>query len=157
MLNWTQGGPPDKLFYKGGLKTKSFDIAEAQNQFFIDKVSQIKSDLPCPVTDPLAKLRSLMCNRSCTFRLTHVHPDQVESIINNLKNSNSFGLDEINAFVIKLVSKEILPALTHVINLSIACKKFPTAWKRVKIIPLHKKEDRLNPKNYRPVAIVPFL
>ena len=67
VLNWTQGGPPDKLFYKGGLKTKSFDIAEAQNQFFIDKVSQIKSDLPCPVTDPLAKLRSLMCNRNCTF------------------------------------------------------------------------------------------
>ena len=26
-----------------------------------------------------------------------------------------------------------------------------------KIIPLHKKDDPLNPKNYRPVAIVPVL
>ena len=27
---------------------------------------------------------------------------------------------------------------------------------KVKIIPLHKKEDLLNPKNYRPVAIIPI-
>ena len=58
---------------------------------------------------------------------------------------------------IKLVSREILPALTHIINLSISSRRFPSAWKNVKIIPLHKKEDKLNPKNYRPVAIVPIL
>ena len=33
---------------------------------------------------------------------------------------------------------------------------FPSYWKKSKIIPLHKKEDPLNPKNYRPVAIVPI-
>ena len=46
--------------------------------------------------------------------------------------------------------------LTHIINLSISTKKFPDSWKKVKVIPLHKKEDLLNPKNYRPVAIVPI-
>ena len=29
--------------------------------------------------------------------------------------------------------------------------------KKVRIIPLHKKDDLLNPKNYRPVAIIPIL
>ena len=32
--------------------------------------------------------------------------------------------------------------------------RFPTAWKYAKVIPLHKKEDPLQKKNYRPVAIL---
>ena len=73
-----------------------------------------------------------------------------------MSNSTSFGLDNIDTYIIKLIKPEILPALTHVINLSILNQEFPSQWKRVKIIPLHKKEDFLNPKNYRPVAIVPI-
>ena len=63
----------------------------------------------------------------------------------------------IDTFTIKLVKADILPAVTHIINLSISCKMFPTSWKRAKVIPLHKKDDLLNPKNYRPVAIIPIL
>ena len=33
-------------------------------------------------------------------------------------------------------------------------EKFPTEWKKAKVIPLHKKEDILEPKNYRPVSIL---
>ena len=43
------------------------------------------------------------------------------------------------------------------INLSILHCQFPSQWKVAKIIPLHKKDDHLNPKNYRPVAILPVL
>ena len=113
--------------------------------------------MPRQVSDPLKILKHVMRNRKSEFRLKHVHPDQVEAIIAGLKNSNSFGLDEIDTYVIKLVRREILPALTHIINLSISTKTFPSSWKKVKIIPLHKKEDRLNPKNYRPVALVPVM
>ena len=42
-------------------------------------------------------------------------------------------------------------------NLSILTRKFPTAWKKSKVIPLYKRGDLLDPKNYRPVAIVPIL
>ena len=51
----------------------------------------------------------------------------------------------------------ILPAITHIVNLSIENGKFPTDWKIAKILPLHKKNDQLDPKNYRPVAILPIL
>ena len=63
----------------------------------------------------------------------------------------------IDTSIIKLVKAEILPAVTHILNLSITTRKFPSAWKKSKVVPLHKKEDPLNPKNYRPVAIVPIL
>jgi hypothetical protein len=92
----------------------------------------------------------------CTFALSAVHPDEVEKIVSGLNNSTAFGLDNIDTFAIKLIKSEIVPALTHIINLSISTQEFPSYWKKSKIIPLHKKDDLLNPKNYRPVAIVPI-
>ena len=89
--------------------------------------------------------------------LGKVHPDEIDTIISNLNNSTSFGLDFIDTFTIKLIKKEILPAVTHIVNLSISSRTFPDAWKKVKVIPLHKKDDLLNPKNYRPVAMIPIL
>ena len=86
--------------------------------------------------DPLAKLSSLMVGRTCSFRLSAVHPEEIDKIISSLRSSSSFGLDLIDTRIIKLIQPEILPALTHVINLSISSKKFPDYWKDAKIIPL---------------------
>ena len=156
ILSWTSSGSPSQLFHNGALWTKPQEVASVQNEYFLDKVRQIRENLPPPVSDPLAKLRHLMSGRKCSFKLTAVHPDEVDKIISSLKNSNSFGLDLIDTQVVKLIKAEILPALTHVINLSIDSREFPAYWKRAKVIPLHKKEDLLNPKNFRPVAILPI-
>ena len=56
----------------------------------------------------------------------------------------------------KLVGEEIIAPLTHIVNLSIEKSTFPAIWKQAKVIPLLKKEDPLNPKNYRPVALLPI-
>ena len=52
---------------------------------------------------------------------------------------------------------EILPAVTHIVNLSIQQAVFPSLYKVAKVIPLFKKGDPLLPKNYRPVAILCIL
>ena len=44
--------------------------------------------------------------------------------------------------------------LTYIINTSILQGKFPTSWKKAKIIPIHKKGDRKIMKNYRPVSLL---
>ena len=74
-----------------------------------------------------------------------------------MKNSKSAGADHINTWVIKLVAKEIIPAVTHIINLSISESEFPSVWKLAKVVPLLKKNDPVIPKNYRPVALLPVL
>ena len=51
--------------------------------------------------------------------------------------------------------KDILPAVTHIVNLSIAQSEFPSIWKLSKVVPLLKKGDPLAPQNYRPVALLP--
>lgn len=57
--------------------------------------------------------------------------------------------------MIKLVALDILPAVNHIINLSILQSTFPTMWKQAKVVPLSKKGDSLTPKNYRPAAFLP--
>ena len=54
----------------------------------------------------------------------------------------------------KLASDFIVDPLHHIITLSIIQNKFPTNWKYTKVIPLHKKLSQLDPKIYRPVAIL---
>ena len=155
-MNWKTTGSPSQLFYKGTLVNKPQEVAEAQNHFFLDKITLIRENLPAPVIDPLAVIRSLMAGRKCSFSFSAVHPDNIDKVISGLSNSSSFGLDQIDTYTIKLVKNDLVPALTHIVNLSLSSKTFPSSWKKSKIIPLHKKEDFLNPKNYRPVAIIPI-
>ena len=156
-LDWKSAGSPSQLFYNGKMLNKPSEIADSQNDFFVNKVKQIQENLPAQSADPLAKLRLLMRNRSCSFQLKAVHPETVEKILSGLKNSKSCGLDTIDTFTLKLAGPYILPALTHLVNLSITSQTFPTVWKTAKIIPRYKKEDPLSPPNYRPVAILPIL
>ena len=98
-----------------------------------------------------------MSTRACHLSLKSVHPDEVLKIVKGLKNTKSTGLDDIDATTLKLVISDILPAVTHVINLSLLNLEFPNKWKLAKVVPLLKKDDPLNPKNYRPVALLPIM
>ena len=155
ILNWKSCGSPSQLFYKGRLISKPQELADVQNLYFIEKINLLRQKLPPSVTDPLQTLRRIMQGRSCTFSLTCVHPDEVDQVISNLSNSSSFGMDMIDTFTVKLIKADIIHALTHIINLSITTRTFPNSWKKSKVVPLYKKDDVLNPKNYRPVAILP--
>ena len=66
-------------------------------------------------------------------------------------------MDYIDTYIVKLIAPDILPAITHIVNLSIRDGVFPKVWKNAKVVPLLKKDDPLNPKNYRPVALLPVL
>ena len=67
--------------------------------------------------------------------------------MSSLKSSRSCGLDDIDSNVIKLGKSELIPVITHIVNLSISQGIFQTVWKTAKIIPLHKKDEYTNPKN----------
>ena len=105
MLNWKSSGSPTQLFHNGTLSSKQQEVAKAQNEFFLQKDAQIRENLPVPVSDPLAKLSSLMSGRTCSFRITAVHPDEIAKIISDLNNSNYFGLDMIETRIIKLIQR----------------------------------------------------
>ena len=74
-LGWTAGGPPSKLIENGSVFNKPSDIARIMNSFFINKVQNLRQNLPQNPGDPLHLVQKLMRNRTCNFSLKPVHPD----------------------------------------------------------------------------------
>ena len=101
-LGWKSGGPPTQLVVDGELKSKPKDLSKCMNEFFINKVRNLRANIPACRKDPFERLQSLMANRNCVFSFKAVHPDEVKKVIDNLKNSKTCGVDNIDSFVIKL-------------------------------------------------------
>ena len=123
------------------------------NQYFVDKVRAIRDSLrDFPAN--LMQCFNTMRNKTCSAELRHVSLKTVSEMLKNLKNSRSTAVDGLDNFAVKLSADYIAKPLHHIITLSIMQNKFPSSWKYSKLIPLHKKECKLAPKNYRPVAIL---
>ena len=140
----------------GELVNKPKQLSKCMNEFVVNKVTNLRGNIPPCRKDPLDRVRNLMQSRNCSFSLRFAHPDDVSKVINNLKSSKSSGLDDIDSYVLKLACEEVTPAITHIVNLSIGQSYFPTFWKTSKVIPLFKKGDSTIPKNYRPVSLLPI-
>ena len=157
-LSWSSTSSPTQLYQDGVVVTSPAKMAELQNKYYIDKVRSIRQNMPAQKKDPLHLLRQKMQGRIQPFSLDSVSPDQVDKIISKLKNSKASGIDMIDTYILKLVKPNIVPAVCHIVNLSLQTCKLPTKWKIAKVIPLFKgKGCKLDPKSYRPVAILPIL
>ena len=55
---------------------------------------------------------------------------------------------------LKNIAQYISPALTHVINICFETGICPQLFKTAEIIPLHKKSEKSNCNNYRPLALI---
>ena len=153
-MNWkSSGGPPSQLNVDGELMKKASLIAQKMNEFFIEKVRKIREGILF-LPNTFEKCREIMENKTCSLGLRHVTLDKVSKLLKNLKNSKSSSIDELDNFCVKVAADSIARPLHHIITLSILQTKFPSCWKYSKVIPLHKKECKLERKNYRPVAIL---
>ena len=152
-MGWKTTGTPHQLEVGNVLETKAARIATVMNDYFIDKVRSIRENMAA-VPENLVECVRLMMGKRCSLTLNHVTIATVKKLIKSLKNSKSTGVDELDNYSVKLSAEHIAEPLHHIITLSIMQKKFPTKWKYTKLIPLHKKLSQLEPKNYRPVAIL---
>ena len=64
-----------------------------------------------------------------------------------------FGLDD-RFLVLKLAVPVMTTVFTHCINESLLQGIFPDCLKLAHIVPIHKKAERTNPTNYRPVSLL---
>jgi len=89
------------------------------------------------------------------FNFSPVTEKEVEKIIMSFDNKYSSGYDEIPIVVIKYALPHIIKPLTHVINSSLICGKFPENLKVARVIPIFKKGNREDVTCYRPVSLLP--
>ena len=152
-MGWKSQNSPQQIKVNDTLLTSPRKIAQCMNEYFINKVVTIRSNMTnAPV--PLVKLKELMQGKNCRMQLKHVSLSKVKRILKSLSNSRSTGIDELDNFSIKLAADFVVHPIHHIVCLSIIQSKFPESWKSSKVLPLHKKGERLDRKNYRPVSIL---
>ena len=92
---------------------------------------------------------------SLFFNPTTYH--EIVSIVNSLKSSKSSGYDGLSVHFLKQVIHFIAPPLVHIFNLSLSFGRCPNSLKLAKVIPIYKKDDHSQIKNYRPISLLPSI
>jgi len=85
---------------------------------------------------------------------TPVLTEEITKIIQKFPTNKAPGKVNINAKLLKVISKQVTTPLTYIINLSFASGKIPTELKIAKVIPIYKFRDRKLPENYRPISLL---
>ena len=86
--------------------------------------------------------------------ITSINEENVTAAIRKLKPKITCGPDQIPAFVVRDCANVFAKPLKFLFNLILKTSTFPHQWKVSRICPVHKKGDKANIKNYRPIAIM---
>jgi hypothetical protein len=80
--------------------------------------------------------------------------EEVTAALKQMRNNNAAGSDEIPAEVFKYGGQHVLRFLVWIFNLAWRSKRIPKEWGSAVIFPIHKKGDRTNCTNYRPISLL---
>ena len=139
---WATPGAPTGLLVDGRITTNHEEICNGVNTALINKVDDLKENIPRVQGDPLERTRKFVENKNVPeFDLGRVSVTDVKKAIKSHKNSHAEGHDGISTVMLKKIGWRIAPYLAHIINKSFEKKIFPDCWKLAKIAPLHKKGD----------------
>lgn len=78
----------------------------------------------------------------------------VRNIINQIRDTSSYGEDQISMYLLKRCVDAVVMPLTRIINDSVTQGKFPDALKVSKIIPILKHGPRDSLESYRPISLL---
>ena len=81
----------------------------------------------------------------------------VTDAIASIPANKSPGPDNISPYLLHQINLSIAPVLVRLFNRSLQESKFPSVWKRSDVIPIHKKGERSDPCNYRPISLTSIL
>ena len=77
----------------------------------------------------------------------------VAKLLSKIVTTKASGPDEIPNHLLKELSTEIAPILTHIFNQSLRDGCVPLDWKKANIAPIYKKDDKHLASNYRPISL----
>ena len=83
--------------------------------------------------------------------------DKVFKIIKFFNEIKAPGIDDLSGTFLKDGASLLATQITQLCNLSISSGRFPDACKVAKLRPLFKKGSKTDPKNYRPISLLPVM
>ena len=91
------------------------------------------------------------------FSLMATNNDTIFKLLNGINPTKAAGIDNIAGKFLKEGACVLAAPLTQICNLSISTSIFPKGCKHAKLKPLFKKGSTTEPKNYRPISLLPLI
>ena len=135
----------------GATHTSNRDKAEAFGLHFSSKCSLGDQDVLNGVF-PEVRRRTDQHIHTVHFRVA-----AVKAALRKLVPSKATGQDGIPARVLKECASELALPLSKLFTLSFVTGACPAARKIAMVVPVHKKKARSDPRNYRPVSLLPVM
>ena len=102
----------------------------------------------------ISRIRESQRTTTQIFNFLNVNKAAVQKLIQNLNPKKSTGFDQIPPKLVKASGESIASPLCNIINSNLETSIFPNALKCAEVIPIYKKADNLQKKNYRPVSLL---
>lgn len=151
----------DKLLHRKGstlpFHVSSEELACRISGFFVSKVDNIRAGLNSSPTSDIAEDEKYQTTVSLTS-FAPASEEEIKKIVIGSSNATC-SLDPIPTSFVKQHIHSLLPAITALVNESMATGIFPDTYKQALVKPLLKKPglDGDNLKNYRPVSNLTFV
>ena len=135
--------PPLKA--NGNIIENDVEKASALNDYFASQSTVDDSNVVLPPIHPLDYP---------PLEMITITSEEVFDSLQNLNISKSCGPDLINPRLLKEGAAVLKYPLTMIFNSSITRCDFPKTWKMANVTPIHKKDDKSLPSNYRPISLL---
>lgn len=129
-------------------------IVEKFNEYFVNIGPSLAKNIPV-IPNKTVKDTLPNSNKDSLF-LEPCTPNEIQNIVNSLKNSKGLGLDGFSTSIIKQIITTILSPLTTIFNKSLESGVFPEKLKLAKVTPIYKSDDKKLLSNYRPISVLPI-
>ena len=80
--------------------------------------------------------------------------EETANVISSLNSNNTSGPNSIPYRILFLLKNEILKQLADLFNLSFMTGVFPSVFKTAKVVPVFKKDSKLDYSNYPPISLL---
>ena len=125
------------------------DIQKAHmlNNYFASQATLDDDNRPLP---QFASVQHNLSSISITIQ-------DVKDVLRNLNVNKACGPDLISPRLLKEGAIILSWPLSTIFNRSLEQGYFPTCWKYGNVTPIHKKDDKSAPSNYRPITLLSSL
>ena len=156
LLGQSSASCPTNINHNGNIVTNPTKIANAFAHLHKDKVKELRNQAnKTPSQPPANRVRKLLARRKQpppTFSLKPINHLKLAELLRRLKPGKGLPSDLIDGATIKHTATVLKDALLHLVNLSITSGSFASNWKSQTMSPRHKKGDKADLGNYRPVS-----